>query len=120
MKIAIPVNEKKKNADVDRRFGRAPFFAIYDVGTKEFSYVENSQNLNSAQGAGIQSAENIVKAGAEVLLTSSCGPKAFRVLAASDVKVITGVFGNVEEALKKYEAGEYKAAEGADVEGHWV
>ncbi len=120
MKIAIPVSEKKSNGEIDRRFGRAPFFAIFDAETREFAYVENTQNLNSAQGAGIQSAENIVKAGAEVLLTSSCGPKAFKVLAASDVKVITGVFGNVDDAIKKFEAGEYKAADGADVEGHWV
>ncbi len=120
MKIALPVSAKKEDAQIDRRFGRAPFFAIYDSENKEISYIENTQNLSSPQGAGIQSAENIVKSGAEVLLTVSCGPKAFRVLQASDVKVATGVTGTIPEAVKKFENNEFDFADGADVEGHWV
>ena len=80
MKIAITTSGNDLNAPLDSRFGRAPKFLIYDLEAKTFEIIDNEQNLNAAQGAGIQSAQNIARLGAKALVTGHCGPKAFRVL----------------------------------------
>ena len=46
---------------VDPRFGRAKYFIIYDTETKEMEVVGNEQNFQAAQGAGVQSAQNVAR-----------------------------------------------------------
>ena len=87
MKIAFTTSGNDLNAPMDSRFGRAPMFLIYDPEAKTFEVVGNEQNLNAAQGAGIQSAQNIAHLGVTALITGHCGPKAFRVLAAAGIKI---------------------------------
>lgn len=120
MKIAITTNGKDLEAALDSRFGRAPAFLIYDLDQDTFEVVNNEQNLNAVQGAGIQSAENIAKQGVDVLISGHCGPKAFRVLKAAEIKVYSTTAATVGEALELYRKGELKEAAGADVEGHWM
>ncbi len=120
MKIAITALEASLESPVEPRFGRAKQFVLYDTGTKTFEVIDNVQNLNAAQGAGIQSAQNIINAGAEVLISGHCGPKAFRVLSAGEVKVYVNASGSIQENLDKLQAGELVQADDADVEGHWV
>jgi len=74
---------------MDARFGRAKFIMIYDTSDLSFKVHDNNVNLNAAQGAGIQTAQNIVELGATVLITGNCGPKAFKVLEAGGVKIYT-------------------------------
>ena len=87
--------------------------------TRSFEVIDNQQNLNAAQGAGIQSAETVIRSGAKALLSGHCGPKAFRVLAAAGVKVYTSDAATVAEALEQFKAGKLEEAGNADVEGHW-
>ncbi len=82
MKIAFTTSGDNLEAPLDSRFGRAPKFLIYDSDEDTFTVIDNQQNLNAAQGAGIQSAETVARLGAESLVTGHCGPKAFRVLGA--------------------------------------
>lgn len=119
MKIAIPANGNNSAAMIDARFGRSPWFLIYDTESSSWQAVENSPNLQAVQGAGIQSAETIVQNGATVLLTPHCGPKAFRVLQAAGILVYLGVSGTVADALAAYQAGKLTQSSTADVEGHW-
>jgi predicted Fe-Mo cluster-binding NifX family protein len=119
MKIAFSTSGSDIGALLDSRFGRSPKFLVYDLDSKKFEVIDNQQNLNAAQGAGIQSAETVVRSGAKVLVSGHCGPKAFRVLAAAGVKVYTSDAPTVAAALEKFKAGELKEAEGADVQGHW-
>ena len=88
--------------------------------TQAFEVISNQQNLDAAQGAGIQSAQTIVKAGAEALITGHCGPKAFRVLDAAGVKVFNTDALTVADALARYRAGQLSEAAAANVEGHWA
>ena len=120
MKIAVTSAGKDLNADLDPRFGRAAYFIIVDSDTMDFEAVENRQNLNLPQGAGIQAGKTIVDNKAEVLITGHCGPKAFKVLRAAGVKIVTGGSGTVADAIEKYKNGELKPTAVADVEGHWV
>lgn len=104
---------------VDPRFGRARCFVFYDTESGEFEAHDNTQVLNLPQGAGIQAARTVIDGGAEVLITGHCGPNAFRTLQAGGVKVVVGAQGTVKEAIEKFQKGVLKAAQSADVEGHW-
>lgn len=120
MKIAISCSGQDVASAVDARFGRAPFFIIADTESGEWTALENAQNMQAPQGAGIQSAEHVVNAGAEAVLTGHCGPKAFRVLSAAGVKICVGVSGTAADAIARFKKGELTATDAADVEGHWA
>ena len=120
MKIAISCNEKSLTGKVSRQFGRAPYFAIYDPETGITEYINNTQMLNSTSGAGIQSAQHVVNAGACALLSGHCGPKAFRTLQAGEITVYVNITGTVQEAIEKYISGSIEPVKEADVEGHWL
>lgn len=120
MKIAITCRNPYLNAEVDPRFGRAEAFVVYDIDTGAFEVVDNQQNLDAPQGAGIQAAESVSEAGAEYVLTGHCGPKAFRALTAAGIKVIVGLEGTVKDAVERFRAGELAPTESADVAGHWA
>ena len=120
MKLAMPTDGNELTATMYASFGRAPKFMVVDAETDAFELVDNTQNLNAAQGAGIQSAQNVAGAGAEGLITKHCGPKAFRVLEAANVKVYLSDVQTIQEALDEYKAGKLTASDGANVEGHWA
>jgi len=120
MKIAFSTSGNTLDSPLDARFGRAPLFLIYDLNSESFEMVDNQQNLNAAQGAGIQSAETVARKGAKALVTGHCGPKAYRVLQAADIKIYTSAVATVSEALAQYRSGKLVEANSADVEGHWV
>ena len=120
MKLAISAKGKDLDSPVEQRFGRADVFIIYDTDTGNFEAIDNRANLDLAQGAGIQSARNVVAQGVQYVITGHCGPKAYRSLSAADVRVILGGTGTVREAIARFEAGELEVTEEADVEGHWV
>ncbi len=120
MKTAVTSQGKELSSSVDPRFGRAKFFVVVDTETGEFSVSDNSQNLNAAQGAGIQAGRNVVDLGVEAVITGHVGPKAFATLQAGGVAVYNGASGTVAEAVEQFKAGKLTKAGAADVEGHWV
>lgn len=119
MKIIITVSGTELDSEVDPRFGRTPYFLLYDTDSGEATHINNEQSLNLSGGAGIQSAEIVARQGAEVLLTGHCGPKAFRTLKSAGIKIVVGVEGTAREAIEKYQKGEYEIADSPDVESHW-
>jgi predicted Fe-Mo cluster-binding NifX family protein len=119
MKIAITAQGQTLDDPMDPRFGRAPGFVIYDTETKENHYIENIQNMQAAQGAGIQSGRSMADAGVQAVLTGHVGPKAFTTLQAAGIKIYSGVKGTVRDAVEQFTAGKLEATKGADVDGHW-
>lgn len=120
MKIAITAQQDNQQALIDPRFGRAKFFILYDTDTKEFTAYSNEQNLNAAQGAGIQAAQNVARLGADAVITGHVGPKAFNTLQAAGIKVYVGVSGDVQTAIDAYRAGKFQEVNQPDVAGHWM
>lgn len=58
--------------------------------------------------------------GNQVVLTSHCGPNAFRALHAAGVRVYTGLTeGTIREAVTQFQAGLLHEAAEADVQPHW-
>jgi predicted Fe-Mo cluster-binding NifX family protein len=114
-KLAITSEGPTLSDALDSRFGRAGGFVVVDLATLATTYVDNGSSQALAQGAGIQAAENIVKAGAEVLITGYVGPKAFAALSAAGVKVVQGVEGvTVGEALERFRNGTFAPSDGPD------
>lgn len=119
MKIAISAKGDSLSAEIDPRFGRAAFFILVDPDTMHYAVVENKQNLQLPQGAGIQAAQTIVESGANILLTGNCGPKAFKVLKVTGIKVAVGISGTLIDAVTLFKQGKINYAETPNVEGHW-
>jgi predicted Fe-Mo cluster-binding NifX family protein len=119
MKIAVTAQGCELESELDPRFGRASCFIVVDTDSGEHEIVDNTQNLNAAQGAGVQAAQTIVNQRVDAVLTGHCGPKAFSVLDRAGIKVYLGAEGLVGEAIEQVLAGEYQAALMPDVEGHW-
>ncbi len=119
MKIAITSNGKGLDSQIDLRFGRTKGFIIYDLDTNDFDYIDNVQNLEALQGAGIQAAQNIINKDVDILITGHCGPKAFKLLSNSSVKVYTAEVGKISEIIDKFKNNKLTEALSADVEGHW-
>jgi predicted DNA-binding protein (UPF0251 family)/predicted Fe-Mo cluster-binding NifX family protein len=119
MKIAITSADGTLDGMVDERFGRAKKIVVVDTQTNGQETVDNLPNMNAAQGAGIQTAQNVIQSGAQAVISGHLGPNAFRVLSTAGVEVFTASAMTVREALEAYSNGKLAKLAGADVEGHW-
>ncbi len=118
MKIVITSLGETIDSPVDQRFGRARYFIVYDQDTEAWSARDNKQNLQAAQGAGIQAGQTVIDLGADAVISGHFGPKAFATLVAGDVEVFSGATGSVKEAINALKNGELNKADNADVESH--
>ena len=119
MKIAITSMDGTLEGMVDERFGRARKLIVYDTGTDTFEVAENSKQMNLAQGAGIQAAQNMVNIGVRAIISGHLGPKAFQVFHSAGVDAYSAVNLTVADAIKQYRDGSLSKLAGADVQGHW-
>ncbi|NLJ58505.1 MAG: dinitrogenase iron-molybdenum cofactor biosynthesis protein [Tissierellia bacterium] len=101
MKIAIPVDEKALESNVCVSFGRTPYFLIYDVETKESTFIDNTAAASTG-GAGIKAAQIIVDNKADVLLTPRLGENAADVLEPADIKIFKSIAGTAKENINAY------------------
>lgn len=119
MKVAFSTDGIGMDASLDQRFGRCQKFIIVDTESLAFTIVDNAQNLNASQGAGIQSAQNVIATGAQALVTGHCGPKAFKVLHAADIPIYLGVESTIKNNIEDFRNGKLAQLTSPDVEGHW-
>ena len=119
MRVAITSTGTDLDSNLDPRFGRAAFFVIVDSESMDFKAVENRQHLNLPQGAGIQAAQTVAGEKVDVVVTGNCGPKAFRMLQAAGIQIVTGAHGRIDDVIQRYKRGEFTSADAANVEGHW-
>jgi predicted Fe-Mo cluster-binding NifX family protein len=124
VKIAVSCEEPGLDSLIDPRFGRAAGFCIVDPDTLESradtrAFVDNGSSQAMAQGAGIQAAETVCRSGANVVLTGSVGPKAFRALSAAGIQVGQNLENlTVRQAIAKFKAGEVDMASKPNSMGH--
>ena len=122
MKVAITSSGNSLDSPLDLRFGRAQNFIVVDMDTGAHEVVSNDQNVNAAQGAGIQAGKNVIDTGAEAVITGNVGPKAYQTLHAAQIKVYVYPDENatVQEALERFKKGELQETAEANVSGHWM
>ena len=105
MKVAVTSQGPELGAAVDPRFGRAKYFVVVDTESGEFSAHDNGTNLEAAHGAGVQAAQDVVRLGAEAVITGNLGPKAADGLRAAGVKVYRQTWGTVRDAIEQFNEG---------------
>ncbi len=90
MKLAVSIGTGNTlDAKFDGRFGRASGFILWDSEKESSMYIDNSENMNAVHGAGIASAQTVVKAGANLVITGHCGPNAAQVLQSAGVAIVS-------------------------------
>jgi len=102
MKIVVTSQGPDESSAVDQRFGRAPWLHILDAESGERNVVDNTANAQGHSGVGVTTAQLVVDAGADVVLTGRLGPNAQRVLEGAGIKVVLGVTGTVGEAVAAF------------------
>ncbi len=117
MKICVTATAGDLNAEVDPRFGRCQHFVFVDSDTMAFEAIPN-EAIAAPGGAGIQAAQTVVNKGADVLISGNVGPNAFQVLSAAGVKVVTGAYGTVKEAVEMYKNGKLSETGDSTVSTH--
>jgi predicted Fe-Mo cluster-binding NifX family protein len=118
VKIAVTADNNDLDASIHPRFGRASHFIIYDTENEDFTALDNRQQLDAPQGAGIQAADTVIRSGANALILRHCGPKAFRVLDAANLAVYNTRANTVREALELFREKKLERARSADMEAH--
>ncbi|AKI97726.1 NifB/NifX family molybdenum-iron cluster-binding protein [Kosmotoga pacifica] len=98
MKIAVPVKEKSLTSEVDDRFARAAFIAIYDIENETVEFLENE--AIQAHGAGPKMVEALSKKGTNILIAKSVGQNAFTAINQTGIKVYLAKDGTAEENIK--------------------
>lgn len=92
MKVIFSVQKPQIESDLDTHFGRTPFFLLYDLCTNAWETHPNDA-LDAPEGAGIRAASNVVRLGAQVVVTGHCGPKATEALRKSGLRILDGFSG---------------------------
>lgn len=112
-KIAITSEGPTLDDLVDYRFGRAAGFLVVDLDTMATEYIDNGKTQVMEQGAGIQAAEIVARAGVSCVLTGFVGPKAFQALSAVKIAVVQNQEGiTAGQAVERYRKGCLQPASG--------
>ena len=118
MKLCITSTGTSLDSNVDPRFGRCPYFIMYDTDSDTFESIENASR-EAMGGAGIQAGQLIASKNAGAVITGNFGPNAFRVLQAAKIKMYSGISGTVREAIEKYKNGQLTETSAPDVGSHY-
>ena len=107
MKIAVPVSEKSEVALMARRFGRAPYYLIYDNQNDDIVIVENPA-VNARGGAGIQAVEFLISKEVSTVIVPEVGPNAYRVLRSANIDIFHGLDLSSKELIEKWKNNELR------------
>ncbi len=116
MKIAISSSGNDKEAKVDSRFGRCPYFAVVDTETDTFEF-EANQHKDGAHGVGPQVVQMLSDMNVEAVITGNVGPNAHRTLEAANIEIYNGD-GSVEKVYEDFKEGDLKKMEQSSVGSH--
>lgn len=102
MKIAIPTRDNH----VDDHFGHCAYYTIMEINDDK--EIVATSKLNSPQGCGCKSniASTLHNIGVTVMLAGNIGQGAINKLSESDIIVIRGCNGEVNDLTNRYLAGE--------------
>lgn len=102
MRIAIPAMGEDQESMISKRLGHCSHIIIYDTKSMECLVFPNP-GLLVEDGSGIKTAEAIIRAGADLLLSLQIGTKAYSVLAKKHIKVqLLDSISTVRNILKSY------------------
>ncbi len=115
--IAVTVTSPDPEAEVEPRFGRAPFFMLFDTQTEEWTPLANPA-LEAAGGAGVQAAQFLADRRIEAVISGAFGPNAFRVLEAAGIGMYHfDTSGTCRQVIEAYQSGRLDRASEASRRG---
>ena len=113
MRIAVPYD----NGQVFQHFGHTRFFAVYDIKDGNIS----SHSMIDAEGSGHSALGGFLREnGVDLLICGGIGGGAKNVLAEAGIDLISGVSGNIEEAVKSFIGGILHDDPDADAAHHTI
>jgi len=99
-KVCVTSKEDSLNSEIDPRFGRCNYFIILQMNPLQYEVIKNP-NVDLESGAGIKSAQLVVDKKVDAIFTGSVGPHAKKILKQANIKVFTGVKGEIQEIIDK-------------------
>ena len=105
MKIAITAKTQGALGMLEPAFDRTPYFLVFDTEFKTWGIHTNRLYDENDADAGVQSAQNLRRTGAAVLVTGQVGAKALIVLQSDSVKIYKATEQPTNEALNRYLTG---------------
>lgn len=106
MKICIPSKGPEPGDLVDDRFGRAPYYLIYDTENETTESYKNPA-AEAMGGVGPRAAQFLLDHGANVLVTARVGGNALTALKAGGIIILLYEEGGstVRDAIAAYTRG---------------
>jgi predicted Fe-Mo cluster-binding NifX family protein len=119
VRIVIPVADEQ-GMHVSAHFGRAPYFAWFDVNSGEIADKGVAPNDSSHFGGQGLPPERMMALGADVVISSGMGMKAIQTFQNSTVAVLRAVNESTEQSINDFVEGKLEElTEGClHAEGH--
>lgn len=116
MKIAVSTKEQHPETALDARFGRCPYFFIFDTETGSYTTIENTA-AHAPGGAGSAAAKLIYDQKATAIISGNYGPHAVSALQNFGIKMYISAEEKVWIVLDKFKHNLLIEAETATVQG---
>jgi predicted Fe-Mo cluster-binding NifX family protein len=110
MKIAIASKGKNMSSHVDDRFGRCPYFLVFDTTSKTMESIENP-GVKEKNAAGIRACQMLIDKDINAVVVKNIGHNSLVTLTGAGMDVYTVTSGTVGAAMKKVKRGELTPAE---------
>lgn len=110
MRILFTTKGSSWDSQMDSRFGRTVFLALYDEEKDELISISNEEADYVGHGAGLQTAKKVLELNPDAVITGNGpGQKALDILDRSDI-VIYGGAGemSIKEAYEAFKAEKLK------------
>lgn len=105
MKVAVPVESKSLNIPICHSLGRAPFFALFDIKSGNYEFLNNDAATDQG-GAGIKAAQILIDNKAAALITYLCGKNAAEILNTANIKIYKAINNSAADNIRKLKNGE--------------
>ena len=101
VKIVIPVADESGDS-VSAHFGRAPYFAVYNVVDGKIVEKGVSPNDSSHFGGQGLPPERMMALGADIVISAGMGQRAISMFQESTVAVLQALDASVEKSIQDY------------------
>jgi predicted Fe-Mo cluster-binding NifX family protein len=110
MRIAVASRGKTMSSRVDDRFGRCPYFLVFDTTSKTMETIENPRQKEK-NAAGIRACQLLIDNNISAVVVKNIGHNSLVTLtgAGMDVYIVTSETAGA--AIKKLKGGELTPAE---------
>lgn len=100
MKIAITSEGNTLEAQIDSRFGRCSYFAIYDTETKQTEFLENP-GKDASGGAGPAAVQFVAKQGVSRVVAGEFGGKILPLFQSLNIEMVNESDKSIEQIISK-------------------